>query len=83
MLLSIVLTRLKDRQVIAVFARDITDQLKAENDLKQKLDELEQFNLLVVGREEKMIGLKEEINGPPGGTGPGGEIRDCAVNTLF
>ena len=61
-LLSIVLTQLKDRRIIAVFARDITDQLKAENDLKQKLEELEQFNLLVVGREEKMIGLKEEIN---------------------
>ncbi len=42
--------------------RDITDRLKAEQELKQKLDELEQFNLLVVGREEKMIGLKEEIN---------------------
>ena len=62
-LLSIVLTRLEDRRVIAVFARDITDQLKAENELKQKLEELQQFNLLVVGREEKMIGLKEEING--------------------
>ena len=61
-LLSIVLTQLENRRVIAVFARDITDQRKAENELKQKLEELQQFNLLVVGREEKMIALKEEIN---------------------
>ena len=43
--------------------RDITDRLKAERELKQRLEELEQFNRLVMGREEKMIGLKEEING--------------------
>ena len=60
--LSIVLTELKDRRIIAVFARDITDKLKAEKELKQKLEELEEFNALVVGREEKMIALKEEIN---------------------
>jgi len=60
--LSIVLTRMKDRRVIAIFAQDITDRLKAEKELKQNLEELEQFNQLVVGREEKMIGLKEEIN---------------------
>jgi len=62
-LLSIVLTQLRGRRVIAVFARDITEQKQAEETLKQKLEELEEFNNLVVGREEKMIGLKEEING--------------------
>ncbi len=42
--------------------RDITDRLKAEGELRQRLEELEQFNRLVTGREEKMIALKEEIN---------------------
>ena len=45
-----------------MFSRDITDRLKAEQELNERLEELEQFNRLVVGRETKMIGLKEEVN---------------------
>ena len=41
---------------------DITERKKAEQDLKERLDELERFSRLVVGREVKMIGLKEEVN---------------------
>ncbi len=41
---------------------DITDRKKDERELKNKFNELERFRSLAVGREEKMIGLKEEIN---------------------
>jgi PAS domain S-box-containing protein len=42
--------------------RDITERLKSEEELNERLEELEQFSRLVVGRETKMIGLKEEVN---------------------
>ncbi|MDP8207187.1 MAG: PAS domain S-box protein [Candidatus Electryonea clarkiae] len=41
---------------------DITDRKKAEDKLTQKLDELERFNRLVIGREVRMIDLKKEVN---------------------
>ena len=41
---------------------DITKRKKAEQELKENLEELERFSRLVVGREEKMINLKQEIN---------------------
>jgi PAS domain S-box-containing protein len=42
--------------------RDITARKHAEEALKEKADELERFNSLMVGRELKMIELKKEIN---------------------
>ena len=42
--------------------RGITKRKKAEEELKQYVDELERFNRLVVGREGTMIRLKKEIN---------------------
>ena len=54
----------EDRLMGAVITfRDITQRLEAERELKQNLEELERFSRLVVGRELKMIALKEEING--------------------
>jgi len=41
---------------------DITERKRAEKELHQERDELERFNNLVVGRELRMIELKEEIN---------------------
>ena len=49
------------RRIIGVHL-DMTSQKQAEQELKQNLEELERFSRLVVGREEKMIRLKEEIN---------------------
>ncbi len=43
-------------------ARNITDRVKRENDLRRKNEELEKFNSLAVGRELKMVELKREIN---------------------
>ena len=55
------------------FVRDITDRKRAEKELRQNMDELEQFNKLAIGREEKMIQLKDEINQLL--TGMGHEIK--------
>ncbi|MBU0475629.1 MAG: PAS domain S-box protein [Bacteroidetes bacterium] len=43
-------------------ARDITDRKRAEAELKEQLDEINNFNKLMIGREDKMIELKKEIN---------------------
>jgi PAS domain S-box-containing protein len=42
--------------------RDISERKKAETELKRKVDELERFNRVMVGRENKMIDLKREVN---------------------
>lgn len=41
---------------------DLTDRKEAEKELQQNYQELERFYQLTVGREEKMINLKKEIN---------------------
>jgi PAS domain S-box-containing protein len=43
--------------------RDITEQKNNEEELNRRLEELERFNRLTLDREEKMIELKDEING--------------------
>jgi PAS domain S-box-containing protein len=43
--------------------RDITERKKMDTELKEHVADLERFNRLVIGREERMIQLKEEING--------------------
>lgn len=42
--------------------RDITERRQAEKKLLQNMEDLERFSKLVVGREERMIKLKKEIN---------------------
>ncbi|MQX37571.1 PAS-domain containing protein [Roseospira navarrensis] len=41
---------------------DITERKQAENAVRAKVEELEQFNRVAVGRELRMIALKREIN---------------------
>ncbi|MCK5630603.1 MAG: PAS domain S-box protein [Nanoarchaeota archaeon] len=43
------------------FGRDITAQKKAEGEIKKRVEELEKFHKLIVGRELKMIELKKKI----------------------
>ncbi len=45
------------------YSLDITDRKNAEEMTRRNLQELELFSTLTVGREEKMIELKTEING--------------------
>ncbi|MBF0537931.1 MAG: PAS domain S-box protein [Nitrospirae bacterium] len=47
---------------VASIVDDITQSRKMETDLRQYVQELERFNRLTIGREEKMILLKQEIN---------------------
>jgi PAS domain S-box-containing protein len=41
---------------------DITDRKKAEKEIKEKFEELRRFRRMAIGREQKMIELKKEIN---------------------
>jgi PAS domain S-box-containing protein len=50
---------------------DITDRRHMEEKLRRNLEELEQFSKLAIGREIKMIELKEEINELLGKLGQG------------
>ena len=53
----------KDGLVGAVIVfRDITRRKRNEEELNLRMEELERFNRLVIGREERMIQLKKEIN---------------------
>jgi PAS domain S-box-containing protein len=47
---------------IAGIAEDVTERKQAELALQQKLAELERVNRLMVGRENRMLELKREIN---------------------
>ena len=48
-------------QIIEI-CHDVTDRTRAEEDMKAVMGELEQFNRLAVGRENRMIELKREVN---------------------
>jgi hypothetical protein len=41
---------------------DITERRHMEDEMRQKVDELERFSKVAFGREKKMIQLKQEIN---------------------
>jgi PAS domain S-box-containing protein len=47
---------------VAIFAQDISERKHMEEELTQNVEELERFRKLAIGREIKMIQLKEEIN---------------------
>jgi len=47
---------------LLVSIRDITERKQSEEELKQRMEELERFSRLTINREEKMIQLKGEVN---------------------
>jgi hypothetical protein len=53
----------KDGKMIGILANalDITDRKRATEALQAKIDELEKFQKLTVGREMKMVELKNRI----------------------
>lgn len=50
------------KRVILSIAREITDRKRAEQAQKTRMNELELFHKLTVGRELTMIDLKQEVN---------------------
>jgi len=47
---------------ILIIARDITERKQVQEELHKRLNDLETFNRISVGRELRMIDLKKEIN---------------------
>ncbi|MBN3033932.1 MAG: PAS domain S-box protein [Candidatus Saganbacteria bacterium] len=46
-----------------VILHDITERKRAADELKQKMAEVEELNKFMIGREERVIELKQEVNG--------------------
>ncbi len=55
------LIKIGEEEIMLAVASDITARKNAEDALQRKMDELERFNRLAVGRELKMVELKSEI----------------------
>lgn len=54
--------RADDTEMMFLVVRDVTHRKQAEDELVATIQELERFNRLAVGREERMIELKREVN---------------------
>lgn len=50
------------RVVFQATVRDVTEKRRAQEEQKQRMQELESLNRLTMGREDRMIQLKQEIN---------------------
>ena len=59
---SVNLISLKNEKFFISFHRDITERKQAESQIQKQLEDLKKFNATMVGREIKMIQLKQEIN---------------------
>ncbi|MDQ7010330.1 MAG: PAS domain S-box protein [Mariprofundaceae bacterium] len=71
--MSLSADRLDGEWVFVAIMRDVTGRKQTEESLREKLDEIEHMNRLMIGRELKMEELrqdirklKEKLAGPPG-----------------
>lgn len=58
---DVLLSVLLDKDVISGMIIDITERKRAEEEIKKRVKELEEFYQMAIGRELKMIELKKEI----------------------
>jgi PAS domain S-box-containing protein len=56
--------RAEDGSIVAYegILLDITDRKQTEQDLKNSVDEIERFNKLMMGREDRVIEMKRQVN---------------------
>ena len=47
---------------VILICRDVTERKKVERMLQAKLDEIESMNRIMVGREERLLEMKREVN---------------------
>lgn len=59
--MSLSAEKINGRWVFTAFIKDITERRKIEERLREKLDETERLNRLMVGRELRMEELRKEI----------------------
>jgi PAS domain S-box-containing protein len=53
---------LQDRRFLLVVTSDITERKQAEDEINAQLDELRRWNKAAIGREMRMVTLKQEVN---------------------
>jgi PAS domain S-box-containing protein len=51
-----------DEWFAVVTVRDLSERKRVEEEMRQYVQDLERFNRLTLGREQRMIDLKEEVN---------------------
>ncbi|MBI5523783.1 MAG: ABC transporter substrate-binding protein [Desulfarculus sp.] len=56
-------TEFEGKPGILGWLMDISERKRVQEEVRQHVEDLERFNRLTLGREERMIELKEEING--------------------
>ena len=54
---------IQKRGYVNLYGRDITERKRTEEELKKKVEDLEKFYTMAVGREVKMKELKKEVKG--------------------